>query len=157
MKSNNGWTALYYSARNGSHRLFTCFADMITDIYVKDNLGQNYLHIAALFGRLNLCQKLLDKHGFDVNIMSHEGMRALHYAAKIGSYELLMLFFDLTTDIYLKDHSCQNCLHIAANYKHLNLCETLVAKHNFEVNTADNDGRIALHHSAKGGTFDLAI
>ena len=121
MKSNTGWTALYYSARNGSHRLFTCFADMITDIYVKDNLGQNYLHIAALFGRLNLCQKLLDKHGFDVNIMSHEGMRAFHYAAKIGSYELLMLFFDLTTDIYLKDHSCQNCLHIAANYKHLNL------------------------------------
>ena len=89
--------------------------------------------------------------------MSHEGMRALHHAAKIGSYELLMLFFDLTTDIYLKDHSCQNCLHVTATYKHLNLCKTLVAKHYFEVNTADNDGRIALRHSAKSCTFDLVI
>ena len=155
MKSNTGWTVLHYSARNGSHRLFTFFADMRTDIYVKDNLGQNCLHIAALFGHLNLCKKLLEKHGFDVNSMSHAGMRALHYAAKSGSYELLMFFFNLEIDIYLKDHSCQNCLHIVAAYRHLNLCKTLVEKHNFDVNIADNDGRVALHHSAKSGGFDL--
>ena len=39
MKSNTGWIVLHYSARNGDHRLFTFFADMRTDIYVKDNLG----------------------------------------------------------------------------------------------------------------------
>ena len=126
MKSNTGWTVLHCPARNSSHRLFTFFADMITGINVKDNLGQICFHVVTLFGHLNLCKKFLDKNGFDVNIMSHEGMRALHYGAKNGSYELLMFFFDLATDIYLKNYSCQNCFHIAAVYKHLNLCNTLV-------------------------------
>ena len=142
MKSNTGWTALYYSAKNGSHRLFTFVADMRTDIYVKDNLGQNCLHIVALFGHLNICKRLLDKHGFDVNIMSRASMRAARYdyAAKSGIYELLVFFFNLEIDIYLEDHSCHNCFHIAAAYKHFNLYKTLVEKHNFDVNIADNDG-----------------
>ena len=39
MTDNQGWTALHYSARSGSYKLVTFFADMGTDIYLKHSLG----------------------------------------------------------------------------------------------------------------------
>ena len=152
---SNGWTAIHYSVVNGSYKLVTYFADMGADIYLKDNLGQNCLHIAAFSGHLNLCRTLLDKYNFDVHKKSNTGWTALHYSARNGSHRLFTFFANMTSDIYVKDNLGQNCLHIAAAYKHLNLCKILVEKHNFDINITDNDGRIALHHSAKSGSFDL--
>ena len=43
-----GWTVLHCSVLYGSYDLFTYFADMVADKYLKDNNGSNCLHIAAL-------------------------------------------------------------------------------------------------------------
>ena len=54
MKSNAGQTTLHYSARNDSYELVTLSADKRTEIHLKDNLGQDCLHIAAAYKHLNL-------------------------------------------------------------------------------------------------------
>ena len=77
------------------------FADMGIDIHIKDNLGQNCLHFAALSGHVNLCKTLLDKHNFHVDMTSNEGWTALHCSARNNTYELVTFFADMKADIYV--------------------------------------------------------
>ena len=151
----SGWTALHFSARNGSYEPLTYFADMGTDIQLKTNDGWNCLHIAAVYGHLNLSKRLIDKHKFDVLVTCKSGWTALHLSARNGSYELLTFFVDIGTDIHLKTNKGQNCLHIAALYGHLNVCKILIDKHNFDVHMNDNDGWTALHFCAKNDSYEL--
>ena len=50
MADNDGWTALHFSARNGSYELITIFTYLGSNINLKKNDGSNCLHIAALYG-----------------------------------------------------------------------------------------------------------
>ena len=155
MVDNDGCSALHYSTRFGSYKLFRYFADMGADIYLKNNAGMNCLHIAALNGNLNLCKILIDKHNFDFDMVDYNGFSTLHYSARYGSYKLIRYFADMGADINLKNHNGCNCLHIAALYGHLNLCKMLINKHNFDAGMADNDGISALHYSARYGSYEL--
>ena len=152
---NLGWTGLHFSAKTGSYELVKYFADMGTDIYLKTDDGMNCLHIAALTGHLNLCKMLIDKHKFDVKMADYLGWRAFHCSAQTGCYELVIYLADLGTDIHLKTNGGVNCLHIAANGGHLNLCKVLIDKHKFDVNMATNHGWTALHYSVQSGSYEL--
>ena len=151
----DGWTPLHYFARNGSYDLFTYFADMEADIYCKGNKGENCLHIAALYGHLNIYKIPKDKHKFEVHMADFDGWTALHYSAKHGSCDLFTYFADMGADNYLKDNKSSNCLHIAAFYGHFDLCKILIGKHKFDVHMTDNKGWTALHCSAASGSNDL--
>ena len=150
-----GWTALHYSANNGSYELVKFFGDMGTDINLKTDVGQNCLHIAAERGHLNLCKIFVNKHKFNVKISDYDRCTALHYATRNGSYELIKFFTDSGTDINLKTKNGLNCLHIAAKEGHLNLCNTFINKHKFDVQIPDNNGWTALHYSAGHGSYEL--
>ena len=153
MTDENGWTALHYFTRNGSYKLVIFFVDMGTDIHAKDNFGENSLHIAADCENLDLCKILVNEHNFDVLMTDNDGCTALHHSARNGSYELVIFFVDMETDINLEDKLGRNCLHIAALYGNLNLCKTPVDTHN--VHLSDNNGCAALHYSASSGSYEL--
>ena len=146
-------TALHLSCRSGSYKLVKFFANEGTDIKLKTNDGQNCLHTAADNAHLNLCKTLIEEHNFDVQETDCDGWKALHWSCRSGSYELVTFFANKGTDIQLKTHSGQNCLHIAAEYGHLNLCKTLIAEHNFDVKETDNYGWTALHWSCGSGSY----
>ena len=150
-----GWKALHRSALSGSYDLVKFFADNGTDIYLKTREGMNCLHIAAAKAHLNLCKALMKIHNFKGDMADNYGWTALHRSALNGSYDLVKLFAENGTDIYLKTREGMNCLHIAAFNGHLKLCEKLVAEHKFDVNMVDNLGWTALHHSARNGSYEL--
>ena len=152
---NNGWTALHHSVKGGIYELVTYFADMGTDIHLKTNNSGNLLHIAAFAGHLNLCQLLVEKHNFDVNMTEHLGWTALHFSVHNGSDELVTYFIDMGTDINLKTNDGENCLHIAALYENLNLCKMFLEKYKFDLHMTDNEGCTALHKSALSGSCKL--
>ena len=58
-------------------------------------------------------------------------------------------------DIHMKTKSGVNCLHIAAFNGHLDLCKTLINKHNFDVHMTENEGFSVLHFSAQHGKYEL--
>ena len=58
------------------------------NIYGKNSLGQNILHVTALYGHTILCRTRLDKHNFDMHTVDNNGWTALHYSARNGIYEL---------------------------------------------------------------------
>ena len=155
INDNGGWTALHYSARNGSYELLTYFSDSGNDVYLQTNDGSDCLHIAALWGHLKLCDTLIVIKEFDVNVVSNDGWALLHYTARNGSYELLKYFTDIGIDIDIKTNLVWNCLHIAALYGHLNLCKNLIKNRNFDVQMIDDDGWTALYYSARNGSYEL--
>ena len=155
LPDHNGWTALHYFAQNGSYELVKAAADIGTDINLKTNNGKNCLHIAADNGHFNLCKKLISKHSFDVQLPDDDGFSALHYFVKKGSYDLVKAAAALGTCINLKTNNGKNCLHIASEYGHFNLCRTLISKHNFDVKLPDNDGWTVLHYFAQNGSYEL--
>ena len=59
------------------------------------------------------------------------------------------------TDIYVRNNSAWNCLHIAAFNGHLKLCQTLIEKYKFDELIADTFGWTALHHSEKSSSYEL--
>ena len=150
-----GWKALHRSALSGSYDLVKFFADNGTDIYLKTREGMNCLHIAAAKAHLNLCKALMKIHNFKGDMADNYGWTALHRSALNGSYDLVKLFAENGTDIYLKAREGMNCLHFAASRAHLNLCKALMKKHNFKGDTADNYGWTALHRSAQNGNYDV--
>ena len=152
---NYGWTALHLSAQNGNYDLVKCFADNGTDIFLKMELGNNCLHIAARNGHLKLCEKLVAEYKFDMNMVNNLGWTALHHSAHNGSYELIEFFIKMGADIHLKTNDGSNCFHIAAFSGHLNLCETLIDIHSFDVDMTNSKGWTGLHYSAKCGSHDL--
>ena len=150
-----GWKALHRSALSGSYDLVKFFADNGTDIYLKTREGMNCLHIAAAKAHLNLCKALMKIHNFKGDMADNYGWTALHRSALNGSYDLVKLFAENGTDIYLKTREGMNCLHFAASRAHLNLCKALMKKHNFKGDTADNYGWTALHRSAQNSNYDV--
>ena len=152
---NYGWRVQHYSVRNGSYELVTFFANMENDADLKTIDGNDCLHIAALSGHLHLCQTFIYNSNFDVHMADNGGWTALHFSARNGSYELIIFFTYLGSDINLKTNDGGNCLHTAVLYGHLNLCKKLIDKQNFDVNMADNDGWTPLHYSARNRSYEL--
>ena len=155
LPDHDGCTALHYLAENGSYVLLKAVADIGIDINLKTNDGKNFLHIAAENGHFNLCWTLIRKHNFEVHLPDHDGWTALHYFSKKGRYELIKDVADMGIDINVKTNNGKNCLHIAADYGHFNLCWTLIRKQNFEVQLPDHDGCTALHYFAQNGSYVL--
>ena len=104
---------------------------------------------------MNLCKARIEEYHFDVQETDNDGWTALHKSAGKGSYELFKFLTDKGTDIQLKTKDGQNCLHIAADYGHLNLCKTLVEEHKFDVQESDSYGITALHLSCGSGSYEL--
>ena len=145
----------HHHAKNGNHQVIKFLADMGINIHLTTIDGKNSLHIAALYGHLNLCKTLISDHKFNVHITDNKGFTALHQSACNGSYELVKFFIDKGIDIHLKTITGFNCLHIAACNGHLNLCKKLINEHNFDVHMTDNEGFTALHRSAQNGSYKL--
>ena len=155
LPDNDGWNALHYFAKNGSYELVKVAAEMGTDIKLQTNDGKNCLHIAAKNSHFNMCMTLINKHNFDARLPDFTGWTALHYFAESGSYELVKTVGDMGIDINLKTNNGKNCLHIAADNRHFNLCKKLISKRNVDVQTFDHDGWAPLHYFAKSSSYEL--
>ena len=92
---------------------------------------------------------------FDPFLADDNGWMQFHHHARNGSYQMIKLLADMGINIHLTTNDGKNCLHIAALNGHLNLCKTLINKHNFDIDMADNEGFTVLHFSAINGGSKL--
>ena len=146
---------LHYFAKSSSYELGKRFVDMGNNINLKTSDGKNCLHIAADCRHFSLCGTLINKHNVDMQLQDNDGGNALHYFAKHDSYELVKVLADMGTDINLKTKNGKNCLHIAPENGHLNLCSKLINKHTVDMQLPDNDGWNALNYFTKNGSYEL--
>ena len=79
----------------------------------------------------------------------------LHYSVGVGSHELVTFCYDMGTDIHHTTTNGLNCLHIAANSGHVNLCKVLIDRYKFNIHITDKNGWTVLHHSVQSGSYEL--
>ena len=146
--NNDGWTALHFSARSGSYKLFTYFTDIVTDIHVKTIEGMNCLHIASRYGYLKICKTLVAEYCFDVNLTDKNGCTALHYSAKSGNFNLFLYILEKGSDMYFKTNRMENVLHFSASGGHYDICQFVLKnftkdyKYNFSKNQYTLNGKL---------------
>ena len=115
----------------------------------------NCLHLAATNGHLSLCEKLVYKHKFHLDINDSVALTALHFSALNGSYQLVKFFVNKGTDTpHLRKRGI-NCVHTAALAEYLNLSKTLAEDHNIKVYLIENDRLTPLHYCALYNSYKL--
>ncbi|MFT7811579.1 serine/threonine-protein phosphatase 6 regulatory ankyrin repeat subunit B-like isoform X1 [Arapaima gigas] len=115
-KSKLGMTPLHLSAQNGSNRLVQLLVK--THLASIDALTLNKetpLHLAALYGQLDVCSILLDMKA-DVNACDTHGQTPLHLAAESDHSEVVKLFLNHRPELAtLANVKGATCAHIAAS------------------------------------------
>ena len=149
--NDNGETALHFSAQRSSDKLVQFFVNKGADFHVLTNNGRSCLHIAALCEQLELANKYQSK----LHEPDNKRRAALHFSAKIGTYDLITFFIGKGSNVHLRNNDGKNCFHIAAKNGHVNLCRILIKKCEFDMHEINNDGWTVLHVSSQEGSNEL--
>ena len=162
MTDNKGLTALHFSAINGSYELVQFFIEKEIEILFK----KAFPLFSSLHAAQNITNDLINHFSNKKIVNTFERIRTslarsqkhLFEFLRAGSssgHDLFNFFSSKLADIYTKEISGMNCLHIAALNGNFNLCKELINKHNFDVNLTADDGLTVLHCAALNGSYEL--
>lgn len=118
-----------------------------------DEQGYYPLQWAALNNRVSETNFLLS-HGASVNLTDGTGQTALHWAAVRGSLPVIEALLRHNADFEARDNRGYTACHVAAQYGQTAVLYHLALKWGVDIDTADHDGRTALHWAAYKGFAD---
>ena len=125
--TENGWNLMHCSAKGGNSKLFEIISNEMKDCQMKSEKTYDQmtvLHIAAKYGRYNICKRILEKDDFRfLNDTSMQGKNACHYAAEGGFIDVLELLIEKKVDARATTDIGQNIFHIACIYNHVEMCK----------------------------------
>jgi len=125
------------------------------DLNASDNGGKTPLHVAALFGRVQVADYLLLK-GADVNKKDKNGSTALHMAIAGGHEKLVDLLILMGADVNAADSSGETPLYSAVLDNNKNIVKTLLLN-KANVNLKNAEGNTALHEAIIRGMSDMIL
>ncbi|WP_257263743.1 ankyrin repeat domain-containing protein [Endozoicomonas sp. ONNA2] len=153
----NGRTPKHYTNQQGNDD--ECLRELVdirgVNINVTDNDGSTPLIIAAIWGKFDRLQWLIDA-GADINAVANDGSTALYEAACWGRTDCLRkLLADHRIQVNQKmEKHGRTALHSAVCNGHKEIVKELLTDGRILVNKKDNDGDTALdlaikyHHAA---------
>ncbi|XP_078149215.1 uncharacterized protein LOC144544555 isoform X2 [Carex rostrata] len=94
----------------------------------KDADGLGVFHIAASYGRTDICRYLIEELGFDPDFRSDEGKTPLIYAAREGKTGTLIYLCNCGADPTCTDRKGETPLHNAAQWGHGKSVQFLLSK-----------------------------
>ena len=113
---------------------------------IKDNNFDDSLHLAVLYKRKDILEKLLKLDNIDINSVNNIGESALHYACNFNENEIAEILIKSNINVNIKEY--QNnftalvyCINLNNNY----LVKKLIP--NSKINLQDSNGNSPLHHS----------
>ena len=139
-----GMTAAFRAVTNRSSGILALLLDRGADIDARTNNGESLIHVAAKqWNRVDIMQSLLDR-GADIHVLTEKGENLVHIAADSSTSS--MLDYLIGNGASLDAANEKGVLMVAAKQDRL---ETLMAlmKRGARLNTADSEGRSALHYA----------
>ena len=79
-KHQNGFTALHFSCKSGNVGLVRILVKHKANVDARTNSGDTPLHVAALYGQLQVTIALIHEFNCDINVKGHLGRSLLHSA-----------------------------------------------------------------------------
>ncbi|XP_011869057.1 PREDICTED: E3 ubiquitin-protein ligase MIB2-like isoform X1 [Vollenhovia emeryi] len=154
LQNAHGNTALHEAIERNKLEIITMLTDQLTvDLTLRNDLGCNVLHLAALKGNADAMEFLVLCPQFAINTqlvdvkIKEDGFAPLHLAALNGHREVANILLSLPgrrAKVDLRNNRRQTPLHLATSQGHWSLVELLV-HHNADLGSTDEDGNTVLH------------
>ncbi|KAG5446180.1 Transient receptor putative cation channel sub A member 1, partial [Clonorchis sinensis] len=151
-----GCTFMHISARLGLRVAMRIGAQFGGHILAKDSEHSTPLHSAARFGRIQICQYMLEMNEGKraLFLADDKGRLPLHLAAQYGNNRVVE-FFLANGCLYRRCHEGNTPLHYAAMKGNADTCALLLAMNPSILNEVNYTGSTALHFAAMHANADV--
>lgn len=157
----NGYTLLHCAAVGGSVKIFKAIINAGDHIKVDETTydGLTVLHIACKNNNLFMCSFLMFENKFEklpLHKKSNKGWNAAHYAAAVGSIDMLNLLEYRGLDITVATENKLNILDIACLHNQSDLCKVILNRNDLSLSLdkLDENGWTIAHIAAMVGNND---
>ena len=147
-KTNEGLTALHYSANKGSIPLFKLLIENGANIDAVTNLGKNVMHMAAEGNQPSMIIYLITEQHQSSQSVDENGSTPLHWACYFGAEEAVNFLLNLKANINEQDKEKLTPLHLAVNEGKENIVIKLLQK-NADKYLANNKGELPIDLAKK--------
>ena len=128
------------------------------DVNAKVTKHQSALHIAVIYGVVEIVDLLVHYPGILCDEPDDKGMTPLHYAAQLGHEDIACLLLENgTVNVNSKNSEKETPLFFAINGPHPKLVRMLLQCSQIDVNCANAMGRTPLHAACIAGDYDIAL
>ncbi|XP_046568341.1 serine/threonine-protein phosphatase 6 regulatory ankyrin repeat subunit B-like isoform X2 [Haliotis rubra] len=143
-RGTNGWSPVIVAARFGKSDVFNLLVSKEVDLTLKDDHGNNMLHLACQGGNMSITEHLLPL--FDINSRGQDGRTPVMYAAENGVKSVFDLLVSKGADTSLKDDHNNSVFHLACFGGNKSIVEQLHP--NVDINSLADSGRTAIMKAA---------
>lgn len=162
-KSNlKGDTPLIVAARHDNTEMINILLAHEADIYARNKLGHNSVHVACINGNINVLQAILGKHSVEHSRILRErdlqGNTPLLLAkiAPSNASILVEYLISINADIRVPDHHGNKLLHLYNKVDDVDLCERIIGKYPQLLEDVNHNNETPLHIVTKLGHKDTA-
>ena len=152
-----GDTPLIIAAGRDNIDIISTLLTHKADIYAKNKLGHNAVHVACINGNINLLQVILEKHAIEISRILRErdlqGNTPLLLAktAMCSTPILVEYLMSMNADVRASDHHGNKLLHLHNEIDDVDLCEMIIAKCPQLLYDVNHDQETPLHIVTKLG------
>jgi len=157
-KSNlKGDTPLIIAASRDNVEIINILLTHKADIYAKNKLGQNSIHITCITGNIMVLQAILEKHVIEISrIMRERDLQGntpllLAKVASCNAPILVEYLISMNADIRASDHHGNKLLHLYNEIDDVDLCEMIITKCPQLLHDVNHDQETPLHIVTKLG------
>ena len=166
-KSNlKGDTPLIIAARHDDTEMINMLLAHEADIYTKNKLGHNSVHVACINGNINALRAILGKHSVEHSRILRErdlqGNTPLLLAKMAPSNVSILVEYliSINADTRASDHHGNKLLHLYNKVDDVDLCERIIGKYPHDqsqlLEDVNNNNETPLHIVTKLGYKDTA-
>lgn len=123
----------------------------------KDVSGNTLLHIAAMFGQVEIVRLLINKYSCPVDSTNFSDQTPLHLACKVGRFNVLkILISEFGANLHVRDKNGNEPLNIAALCGNTDIVTTLISEYDCDPNIRGFKGRTIFHQALAEGHTSLS-
>ncbi|PON92519.1 Transmembrane protein [Trema orientale] len=146
-----GDTALHIAVSNGKTDIASKMVDVIEDSMLTKSAnvkGNTPLHLAAMYGNLEVCNKLASKNKDLITHRNRHGETPIFLAALHGKQSVFSYLHNSGFDIkeeYLRRNNGDTILHVAISGEYFGMAMVIIEKYQNLVDSVNVDGLSPLH------------
>ena len=153
-KTDDGLTALHYTAFKGNLELSKFLIKNGASVGAITNLGKNIIHLSSEGNQPSLMIYFLYKEGLDVFTRDENGSSPLHWACYSGAKDSAKFLIGLNADINAQDKGKLTPLHLACLYNRENLVIQLL-QNGADKNLKNSRGELPIDIARKKNFYSI--
>ncbi|XP_067664250.1 putative ankyrin repeat protein RF_0381 [Haliotis asinina] len=154
-KTTEGFTPAMIAASGRHNDVFDLLVEKGADLALVDNDGINILHLACLWGNIEVVKYVLTKDIVDINVRSMDKTTPVMEAVIAGQKEMLYMLSINGADMTTTDESGYNILHLAVSNDRKECARYIITQDFVNINASDDEGMTPLLLAAFEGNGDV--